>query len=379
MTSTRSTIPPLLEPYLRLPPEASLILLTGTLGCSVSWLVSRFVGSLLQPKILRNGLGGGGTGGSRGGRHGSGGGGGGSGGHGVGREGGEEGGGDGGDVDGVGQGVDVVLVSWMRDLAFWKSEIRRGGGVDVTKLMKRDSDADEGNGSSGGGRFTFVDCFTSLSALPQDDEDALLSQLEERITAAITHQNSPTKKKKRKKIFLILDTPSLLPALSLTTASHLSTLLLRLRAHPQIHSTLITCPSDLPLLNAATTKFSAAAGEPRQRQVVEVESAAFIVQQAGVARWTIGVRELETGAAGDVSGVLRVTRGAGGYGDGGWSEEDEEGEGVDEVEGGGGRGGQQGRGGGVKGHWDEVKEMEVLYLVRRDGSAMVFARGANGL
>ncbi|KAK1060436.1 hypothetical protein LTR74_011877 [Friedmanniomyces endolithicus] len=376
MTSTRSTIPPLLEPYLRLPPEASLILLTGTLGCSVSWLVSRFVGSLLQPKILRDGLGGGGTGGSRGGRHGSGGGGGGSGGHGVGREGGEEGGGDGGDVDGVGQGVDVVLVSWMRDLAFWKSEIRRGGGVDVTKLMKRDSDADEGNGSSGGGRFTFVDCFTTLSALPQDDEDALLSQLEERITAAITHQNSPTKKKKRKKIFLILDTPSLLPALSLTTASHLSTLLLRLRAHPQIHSTLITCPSDLPLLNAATTKFSAAAGEPRQRQEVEVESAAFIVQQAGVARWTIGVRELETGAAGDVSGVLRVGRGGGWYewGDDGASEGGEGGIWKGKEGGGGGE-----VGGEVRGEAGEVKEMEVLYLVRRDGSTRVFERGANGL
>ncbi|KAK1813811.1 hypothetical protein LTR12_011790 [Friedmanniomyces endolithicus] len=239
--------------------------------------------------------------------------------------------------------------------------------------MKKDADADEGNGSSGGGRFTFVDCFTTLSYLPQDDEDALLAELETRITAAITQQQ-PTPpqhqmktRRRQRKVFLILDTPSLLPALHLLTSFNLSTLLLRLRALPQIHSTLLTCPSDLPLLNTATTSPRAVAGEPRQRQEVEVESAAFIVQQAGLARWTIGVRELETGAAGDVGGVLRVGRGGGGYewGDDRASDREEG------LGGGGGKGRDRGEG--------EVKEMEVLYLVRRDGSARVFERGANEL
>ncbi|TKA42310.1 hypothetical protein B0A54_06759 [Friedmanniomyces endolithicus] len=350
MTSTRSTIPPLLESYLRLPPETSLILLTGTLGCSVSWVVARFAGRVLQQGAGRDGLGG------RDRSH-----------RGVGGEG--EWGGE--NADGVGnggagesgQGVDVLLVSWMRDLAFWKSEIRRGGGVDITKLMKKDADADENESS--GGRFTFVDCFTTLSSLPQNDEDALLAELETRITAAITSQRpSPTQhqtppRRRRKKI-LILDAPSLLPTLSLLTALNLSTLLLRLRALPEIHSTLLTCPSDLPLLSAAITK-SSAAGESRQRQEVEVESAAFVVQQAGVARWVLGVRELETGAAGDVSGVLRVSRGGGGYADG-----------SEEWEGEGGSGEKEGAA-------EEVREMEVLYLVRRDGSARVFERGADGL
>lgn len=63
----------------------------------------------------------------------------------------------------------------------------------------------------------------------------------------------------------------------------------------------------------------------------------------------MGVRALETGAARDVSGVLRITRG-GGYG--GW-EEDEEGE---------------GRG----------REVELLYLVGRDGNVKVFERGVDG-
>ncbi|TAQ86158.1 hypothetical protein B7494_g5515 [Chlorociboria aeruginascens] len=44
-----SRIPPLLEPYLTLPPEASLILLTSVLGASSNWLVLRFLHSTLLP------------------------------------------------------------------------------------------------------------------------------------------------------------------------------------------------------------------------------------------------------------------------------------------------------------------------------------------
>lgn len=65
----------------------------------------------------------------------------------------------------------------------------------------------------------------------------------------------------------------------------------------------------------------------------------------------MGVRALETGAARDVSGVLRITRGGGwGGGAGGW-EEDGEGEG---------------------------REVELLYLVGRDGNVKVFERGVDG-
>lgn len=44
--STR--IPPLLEPYLSLPPEASLIVLTSILGASTNWLVIRYLHTLLN-------------------------------------------------------------------------------------------------------------------------------------------------------------------------------------------------------------------------------------------------------------------------------------------------------------------------------------------
>jgi len=45
MTSSR--IPPLLEPYLSLPPPASLTLLTDVLGATYNWLVVRFLAATL--------------------------------------------------------------------------------------------------------------------------------------------------------------------------------------------------------------------------------------------------------------------------------------------------------------------------------------------
>ena len=77
-----SRIPPLLEPYLTLPPEASLILLTSVLGASSNWLVLRFLHSALI----------------------------------------------GSDASSDSPQEDeakVVLVSFMRDLAFWKENAKR--------------------------------------------------------------------------------------------------------------------------------------------------------------------------------------------------------------------------------------------------------------
>lgn len=81
--STRNRIPSAVEPHLQLLPEASLTLLTGTLGCSPNWLTALFVGSVLgsksDPAV------------------------------------------DTGNNDRYG----VILVSWLRDLQFWKDQIRR--------------------------------------------------------------------------------------------------------------------------------------------------------------------------------------------------------------------------------------------------------------
>lgn len=71
MSTTK--IPPLLEPYLSLPPEASLILLTSVLGASSNWLVLRHLYSYLRSSSGERGA-----------------------------------------------DVGVVLVSFMRDRAFWR-------------------------------------------------------------------------------------------------------------------------------------------------------------------------------------------------------------------------------------------------------------------
>lgn len=77
-----SRIPPLLEPYLALPPEASLVLLTSVLGASTNWLVLRFLHSALVNSEISSGI-------------------------------------------NSEDEPKVLLVSFMRDLAFWKENGRR--------------------------------------------------------------------------------------------------------------------------------------------------------------------------------------------------------------------------------------------------------------
>ncbi|OAA42728.1 hypothetical protein NOR_04859 [Metarhizium rileyi] len=104
MASTASTkVPPLLEPYLDLPPEAALVLLTNVLGASANWLVLRWVYALLRNRPR---------------------------------------------VDGGTDDTAVVLCSFLRDGAFW----REGAGK-----MGLDLDA-----LSRSKRFIFVDGLTGL-------------------------------------------------------------------------------------------------------------------------------------------------------------------------------------------------------------------------
>ena len=92
--SMRSRIPPSLEPYLQLPPETSLILLTGTLGCSPNWLTARYAGGFLDSKKQNASAGA-------------------------------------GPVESA-----VVFVSWMRDSPFWKNELRRACASFILPLIR---------------------------------------------------------------------------------------------------------------------------------------------------------------------------------------------------------------------------------------------------
>lgn len=108
MTSRKTTIPPLLHPYLSQPPESSLLLLTGVLNASTHWLSVRVLRGALGDASSRSknrqeeGRGEGEVGGRNGQEEGR---------HEEGRE----------DED-----TAVVLVSWQRDFEFWKTEARRG-------------------------------------------------------------------------------------------------------------------------------------------------------------------------------------------------------------------------------------------------------------
>lgn len=86
-----SRIPPLLEPYLALPPEASLVLLTSVLGASTNWLVLRFLHSAFVGSEASS------------------------------------------DISSEDESK-VLLVSFMRDLAFWKENARRMVGEIFVKF-----------------------------------------------------------------------------------------------------------------------------------------------------------------------------------------------------------------------------------------------------
>ncbi|KAK4555245.1 hypothetical protein LTR86_007541 [Recurvomyces mirabilis] len=283
--ATRNRIPAALEPYLRLPPETSLILLTSTLSCTANWLTPRFIAAAIN-----------------GSSH-----------------------GDSTNTQSVPEareeGSTVILASWMRNQAYWKTELRRTmAGMDMDKLIAT-------------GKLAFVDCFTNLTQLAPEKA---LSEQETQVTQAIGKAKGAGGR-----VVLVLDNPDILLALALTTAHDLNSCLLKLRN--QVHSTVLVCNEDLPLVAAATSS-----QDGMQNTPIEAETAAFLVQQARAARYVLGVRELETGAAKDVSGVLRVTRGGAAYS---WDEEE------DDVE--------------------EVKELEALYLIQRDGNAKVFERGTS--
>ncbi|RKU41983.1 hypothetical protein DL546_002009 [Coniochaeta pulveracea] len=104
--STR--IPTLLEPYLSLPPETSLILLTSILGASTNWLVSRYLHTLLTPSKSSPAS--------------------------------------------PADDVSVVLLSFLRDYSFWRDAAGRLG-TDLDSAGRK-------------GRFAFVDGLTGLYVPP---------------------------------------------------------------------------------------------------------------------------------------------------------------------------------------------------------------------
>jgi elongator complex protein 6 len=357
--STRNRTPPLLEPYLRLPSEGSQLLLTGVLDSTPNWLVTRLLRSAYTSPTETESP--------------------------------EE------------QDVTVVLVSWLRDYEFWKSEARRGAGIDLARLAQQD-------------KFIFVDGLTQLfpvgtstststsntAAAPVAPQTAQRSlpvrntpafplpnrggplpsrapipsrgpppptpsqptapaqqaqpqpQTQQQpskttyLTSASTSSTHSTltstistlqSAHPTRKIHLILDSPTLL----LSTTSNPSALALSsllLSLRSLVTTTTLIVQADAPFLSAALPDSN------YNPTPLEAAHAAFVVQQAHVSKWVLSLRPLDTGKARDVSGVIRVSRG------GAWDDDDEE---VEEKE--------------------QAKELEALYFVQNDGGVRVFERG----
>ncbi|CAD6447700.1 2eb11d56-2da5-427e-9962-999d1988cee7 [Sclerotinia trifoliorum] len=289
-TTTTRSLPPLLAPYLSLPSstsyESSLILLTSVLGAGTNWVLLRYLSSLFSSTE----------------------------GNGTGNE----------DAD---RETKVVFMSFMRDMNFWREGARKINlDLDKATLQKR---------------FLFIDGLTSLY-LPQTQPPAsgsgvmlknpLLPTISQTLNTAITSLSSSSTSQPPK-IILIIDNPDYLIASSAspTITQDLNSLLLTLRE--KVHSTILTVSIDTPLLSSSSSS----------QTPLETNSSSFATSLAHEASLILSTRLLDTGAARDVSGVLRITAG---------------GNPVEEVENEGG-----------------IEERELLYFVSGDGSVRVFERG----
>ncbi|KAK3365081.1 hypothetical protein B0T24DRAFT_422530 [Lasiosphaeria ovina] len=323
MTS-RISSPALLEPYLGLPEEAALVVITGVLGASTNWLVLRYLHSLLKPAPQARPPPPAPTGGADDTTT--------TGHHFPGEPRTEQ--------DGGGEGeVCVLLVSFLRDFRFWKESAGRLG-LDLDGLVRR-------------GRLGFVDGLSGLfspvtaaavihsgdrtaqsggvsatltSPLIADVGRVLQAAVDElQAKAAAALSDSGTGNVKPRVVLVVDQLDFLLAARAESSASgqDIQNVLLDLRE--KIHATILTLSADEPLVISQTTG-------------LEKEHAAFILSLAHEAWAVLSLRLLDTGVAKDVSGVVRITPGGDGSG-------------------------------------KKVDEKEFLYHVGGDGGVRVFERG----
>ncbi|KAI0172371.1 hypothetical protein GGR52DRAFT_544242 [Hypoxylon sp. FL1284] len=278
-----SRIPPLLDAYLGLPPETSLTLLSGILGSNANWLVFRYLCSLLSPPSGP-----------------------------IPRE------------DGPGSStvddINVVFVSFLRDYAFWKDGVGKLG-IDLDSSTRK-------------GRFVFVDGLSGLfhtliaspanAPGPQILSSGSLQHLRNKVEDAMTQTGRPSS---QGRTVLIIDQPDLLLAASEDAISSQALRETLLDLRDKVYASIFVLSADEPLISSQATS-------------LEKDHAALAISIAHDARLVISLRMLDTGAARDVSGVLRVTPG-----------------------------------GGVDDGVEVVEERELLYFVAGDGGVRVFERG----
>ncbi|KAF1934275.1 uncharacterized protein M421DRAFT_51128 [Didymella exigua CBS 183.55] len=338
--STR--IPPLLQPYITLPRADAQLLVTSTLGASANWLLVRILCDALGSGSAQDG------------------------------------------------GHNVVLVSWMRDYAFWRLEARKGAGLDLERLRreKRVVFVDGLGGLvMGGERDAQMQTSQAHTGLlparttpvadpPQRTGNMLpargppgravpargppaptqparsqtagdltltsldLAHLKDTLARAVTSLSALTT---TRRTLLILDSPDAYLALSSTPTSSFVSLLLQLHTLPGVSHILTHLHADTPLLSPSAPA-----------QPLEISQFNLLTKIAHMSARLIGTRVLDTGVARDVSGVVRVTEQRTGWQDLGLEEE------------------------GTSTEDDAGKGKEFLYQIKGDGSVKVFERGAGG-
>ncbi|CEJ57181.1 hypothetical protein PMG11_05885 [Penicillium brasilianum] len=336
-------LPPLLTPYLSNQPESSLTLVSSILGATSNWLILRYLHAALGSSSNFNAS--------------------------VG-------------IDEPSNGAKrkVVLVSFLRSWEFWRVEAKRLG-LDLARLADKQ-------------QFAFVDGLSELfntpgtaSSAPMNIGSAVrttlpirshpgavpgrgppsvvtaerpgneslrqrepgttkklhftghgiaaLDAMEKDIISEINRQRSSMTD--GDEVLLVIDQPDFLLAATGASmgigATEMAEWVTGLQQH--VHATVLTMAADSPLIHNASTTGN------QLSTPIETEHAAFAIGIAHRARSVMQLRTLETGAARDVSGVLRISRG------GGWTTEAE----------------------------GSLDERELLYYIQRDGGVRVFGRG----
>ncbi|OJJ78241.1 hypothetical protein ASPBRDRAFT_37447 [Aspergillus brasiliensis CBS 101740] len=350
-------LPPLLTPYVSSLPQSSLTVLSSVLGATGNWLVLRFLYAALSSTSASDAV---------------------------------------SALSDISNGRKrkVVLVSFLRGWDFWRSEAKRLG-LDLARLTDKR-------------QFAFVDGLSELFAAPSTPStqtptsraslqgtapprtvlplrsqpgpipargpqplprpvaappnpptsreigpvkrlhlsgngNAALDALEKDIAAVINDlkTSTPGDEQEEPEVLLVLDQPDLLLAATGPSrgigATEMGDWVMGLQQYA--HATIMTVSSDSPLIHNASTSAHQGATP------LETEHAAFAIGSVHRAHMAMQLRNLETGAARDVSGVLRISKG------GAWGQSDS-------TE--------------ADGLWEEK---EVLYFVQRDGGVSVFGRG----
>ncbi|KAL4906858.1 hypothetical protein BDW74DRAFT_128667 [Aspergillus multicolor] len=338
-------LPHLLTPYISTPPQDSLTAVTSVLGATGNWLVLRFLCAALTDVGLRG-------------------------------------------VEGE-RKRKVVLVSFLRNWEFWRSEAKRLG-LDLARLTEKR-------------QFAFVDGLSELFSSPTTSAPsptpsqpfasgpmsrttlptrphpgiaslrqpppssagidgspqmtketgpvkrlhlsgngaAAIDAMERDITAVINQLMAAGQgEEEESEVLLVVDQPDLLLAATGPSkgigATELAEWIMGLQQAAT--ATVVTLSADSPLIH------NASASAHHISTPLETEHAAFAIGLAHRAEMVMQLRDLETGAARDVSGVLRISKG------GAWGQRD----------------------GAGQENWEEK---EVLYFVQRDGGVNVFRRG----